>query len=150
MQGQQETKMKWRRISAGGGTSRISLFVCMPQYGTCVKQTLDTICFPSTRRGTHRVKWTQMPSMAQLFTHPKHSRDTGNTTVIKSRNQVSTLSKLTFYWKERDRNEAGTARRSSGRGRCQTVGDNLLGLMGHRNASALSGIPAEESQDLTF
>lgn len=41
-----------------------------------------------------------MPSTTQLFTHSKHSQDTGNTTMIKSRNQVSTLSKLTFYWKE--------------------------------------------------
>ena len=32
----------------------------------------------------------------------------------------------------------------------QTVRDNLLGLTGHRKASALSGIPAEESQDPTF
>ena len=120
MQRQQEAELKWRGISAGGGTSRMSSFVCMPQDGTQVKQALDAICFPSIKRWTHRVKWTQMPSMAQLLTHSKHSQDAGNTATIKSTNQVSTLLRLTFYWKEIDRNEAGTARRSSGRGRCRT------------------------------
>lgn len=32
----------------------------------------------------------------------------------------------------------------------RTVGDNLLGLTGHRKASALRRIPAEESQDPTL
>ena len=81
-------------------------------------------------------------SFKALSGHWKHNNDK-----IK---KLSVYTLEAYILLEGDRNEAGTARRSSGRGRCRTVGDNLLGLTGHRNASALSGIQAEESQDLTF